>query len=464
MAIYRAISNGNFSNLAIWQDNGGGSFAASTVLPGINDNVYANARTVTIDTSITVNSLRNHITTGISNNGGFVVNANSLIISAISYIGANSQTTAVNTLTINSDNCSVLTQTIVSGDAGFADGIRFTGTGSLSVTCLTSIGANANGHGVNNSGTGTLNFTGQPIGGTAAASAGIANSSTGTLYVTGIPLGHSGIQVGGAGARNNSTGSLYITGGSTSGTKKPGVESTTNGYIKIIGPITATEQPGFTSTGVNAINILSGPFISGPTGIAPFNCFRVHYEITTGSYYEFRDSSTNGAGIAPATQLVAPGTAVDSPDEADVRQGINYAFNTLTGSLIVPSPSNVRKDVPTDNTVGTADLTASDIWNYLSSNATTVGSIGKQIVDNLDATITSRATQTSVDNIVVDFTPVLDQLDDIEDKIDIIDVNVDNIPVDILDEITNSTDPIAIRLRNVSTVETTGTTIANYNV
>ena len=370
MANYRAVANGNWDNLATWQDNGGGSFAASTVLPGINDDVYTNTFTVNININIIVNSLRNHNATGITTGGGFVVSIDGITILAVSTITANGATNSVNTVTVSINSpsvCNITTGSIFPGNI-LGHGINLTGSGTLNITCLTSTGANATGVAVINSGTGTINFTGKPIGGQNIYSSGITNLSTGTVYITGIAIGYTGASVGCAGVINTSTGSLYITGGATSGTKKPGVESTTNGYIKILGPITGTEQPGFTSTGVNAVNILSGPFISGPTGVAPFNCFKVHYEITTGSYYEFRDSSTNGAGTAPATQLVAPGTAVDSPDEADVRQGVDYAFSTLTGTLIVPDPSDVRKSVPTDDTVGTAELTSDDLFDAIETS------------------------------------------------------------------------------------------------
>lgn len=40
-----------------------------------------------------------------------------------------------------------------------------------------------------------------------------------------------------------------------------------------------------------------------------------------------------------------------------------------------------------------------NIWDLLSANQTTVGSVGKQLVDNLNATVSSRASQTSVDTI-----------------------------------------------------------------
>jgi hypothetical protein len=49
MANYRAVANGNWSNLATWQDDSLGYFAASTVLPTSADDVYSNNFTVTID-------------------------------------------------------------------------------------------------------------------------------------------------------------------------------------------------------------------------------------------------------------------------------------------------------------------------------------------------------------------------------------------------------------------------------
>jgi hypothetical protein len=49
MANYRAVANGNWSNLATWQDDSLGYFANSTVLPTSADDVYSNNFTVTID-------------------------------------------------------------------------------------------------------------------------------------------------------------------------------------------------------------------------------------------------------------------------------------------------------------------------------------------------------------------------------------------------------------------------------
>jgi hypothetical protein len=109
----------------------------------------------------------------------------------------------------------------------------------------------------------------------------------------------------------------------------------------------------------------------------------MHYKRTLGSYYEFRDNSTNGAlppaGPAPATRLVSPDTVVDAPSPNNVRQGIVYALGSQTGIMKVPSPSNVRLGVPVDNTVGEAVLSPEDIWNHLKSNITTAGSIGERL-------------------------------------------------------------------------------------
>jgi hypothetical protein len=59
MANYRAISNGNWSNLAIWEDDSIGYFAPSSVLPTSADDVYANNFTVTIDGTRNAFTIRN---------------------------------------------------------------------------------------------------------------------------------------------------------------------------------------------------------------------------------------------------------------------------------------------------------------------------------------------------------------------------------------------------------------------
>ena len=64
MANYRAIVNGNWSNLATWQDDSLGYFTTSTVLPTSADNVYSNNFTVTIDGVRNANLISNTAFTG----------------------------------------------------------------------------------------------------------------------------------------------------------------------------------------------------------------------------------------------------------------------------------------------------------------------------------------------------------------------------------------------------------------
>lgn len=52
---------------------------------------------------------------------------------------------------------------------------------------------------------------------------------------------------------------------------------------------------------------------------------------------------------------------------SDVRDGIVYASGSLTGTLKVPPPTAVSVGVPTDNVVGTAVITITDLGNLLAS-------------------------------------------------------------------------------------------------
>jgi hypothetical protein len=73
MANYRAIANGNWSNLAIWQDDSLGYFANSSVLPTTADDVYANNFTVTIDGTRNASTIRNTAFTPPTNLGAMSI-------------------------------------------------------------------------------------------------------------------------------------------------------------------------------------------------------------------------------------------------------------------------------------------------------------------------------------------------------------------------------------------------------
>jgi hypothetical protein len=78
--------------------------------------------------------------------------------------------------------------------------------------------------------------------------------------------------------------------------------------------------------------------------------------------------------------LYAAGVALGNPVTTDVRLGTVYgASSELTGTLIVPSPSNVLQGVGTDATVGTLLMTPADFWNYLIASGFTADSIGDRL-------------------------------------------------------------------------------------
>jgi len=282
---------------------------------------------------------------------------------------------------INTDvvcTINIVGSTIGGFGSNTATGIRFNSPGVFTLVGTTTGGGFGNNHGVYLNST-TATITGDVYGGNNyAESPGIQADNNANITITGI---------------------IY-------GRLSSGLRSSSNIYLNHYGSVISTGLAGIngsqsnvaiSSTGAGAINILTGPFISSPTGIQPIYLTRMHYRRTSGSYYEFRDNSTNGAlppaTPAPATRLVAPSTAVDAPSINNVRYGVTYASGSLTGTMRVPSPANVRLGVGVDNTVGTAVLTVGDIWNYATNNMTISGSIGDRLKNS--ATVASTGDQIS---------------------------------------------------------------------
>ena len=174
-------------------------------------------------------------------------------------------------------------------------------------------------------------------------------------------------------------------------------------YFNHIGPVIGgLRAPAVYNTVAGAINIMTGPFISHSSGIQPLYVTRMHYRRTMGSYFEFRDNSTNGAlppaAPAPVTKLVSPDTVVAAPIPANVRQGTVYALGSQTGTMIVPSPANVIKNVPVDNTVGTGVLDPGALWAVPLSAINTSNSIGQRVKNAATVESTGAQIQTTLNN------------------------------------------------------------------
>jgi hypothetical protein len=324
--------------------------------------------------------------------------------------------------------------------------IRKSGTGTLSIngTLRGSFSSNANGGALQITGTGTVNITGNiqdPSNGgqTVQVDATSNLNIVGSIY-SGYYNGQQTVRVNASSCIINIVGNIYVVGGGATGWSVAAVQfNNSNTTLTLTGDIIATDGnslskvglgiaganctiqhtgniigssdnvlggtafttsqgiyynqvgyikasttgAGFTSTNVSAINILTGPFISSPTGVQPLYISRMHYQRTIGSYYEFRDNSTDGTlppgASAPATRLVSPDTVVDVPSPTNVRFGITYALGSQTGTMRVPIPGAVAFGVEVDNTVGTALLSAAQVWNYLRNDISVSGSIGDRL-------------------------------------------------------------------------------------
>ena len=287
------------------------------------------------------------------------------------------------------------------GAAGFCNtpGVSVTASGRFNI--IGDIYGGGNVTALDLSGTSVTTVTGNLYGGSNSGRA-IVISSTALLTVTGNLLyGNNGgpcINI------NSGTPNVTIIGnvGSAFGNSWTLLSSVAGSYIKVVGTIFAGLTNNFYSASPSAINILTGPFISYATGVHPFWVTRMHYQRTFGSYLEFRDSSTGGAlpptASAPATRLVSPDTVVAAPIPANVRQGTVYALGSQTGTMIVPNPANVVKNVPVDNTVGTAVLEPGALWAVPLSAINTSNSIGQRVKNAATVESTGAQIQTTLNN------------------------------------------------------------------
>jgi hypothetical protein len=405
MANVYAVKSGNWSDVTVWNTG---------ALPTSADDVYSNGFTVTIDQDVTVLSIRNtaqspavagggYILSGTftvsATSGGFVTGATRLL----TYTGSNcvlngnitgSGTTAIVTvyhdstglLTINGiitlpstspDNTFVIQTNStgglnINGDIiklGRAETLRV--GSACTVNIVGNLVANTAGSGgacVNITGAATVNVTGSVSNISTANQPKviILNNAFCTVNITGDVF-HNSPQTSNEVILFNQPGRVTIVGSVYNlQANSVTIRSSISSYLSIVGPIyTTTNQIAVVSTGGGAINLFSGPFICHDSGVLPFMVFRMHYIRTIGSYFEFRDETTDGAlppaAPAPATRLVSPDTVVDAPIPSDVRDGVSYALNTFTGTLKVPPTASVAFGVPVDNTTGIALLTG-DSW------------------------------------------------------------------------------------------------------
>jgi hypothetical protein len=380
------INSGSWSNPLIW---------SGSIIPTASDDVYLNNQTITLDQNITVTSLQNGPTTGVTSGGqlniygdynitttpngitgsaaitnGMIQYYNSGSITIQSNIAASRQALGnISTGTINIvgnilGSTIIGVATVLNISAGTINVIgNLTGGisgGSIAISNLLNGTINLTGNitpgfagfGINNTSAGTVNVTGNTIGGTSTTSHGINNASIGTVNVTG-----------------------NITAGTSTGT---GINSTTAGIINVIGQLQATTtNNAVSSTSTTATNIFSGPFINSGSRNAIY-CYNVQMYKNAVTSYQIGVSGSNNT-----ITLLSENQTTGMPAATNVRSGITYGpTNTLTGQMAVPHPNSVSYGVQVDTTTGSAIVKPEDIWNIPLTLLTSSNSIGQRLASS----------------------------------------------------------------------------------
>jgi hypothetical protein len=415
MAIRYAVANGNWSNTATWD---GGT------LPAVDDDVFANNFTVTIDGTFTVLTIRNTAnTTPAITAGGFftfanggnltctesngVINRTVQNVYCLTFDLPSGQSATFNGSVVSVPNITngrvILVQNTgtfnIVGDFDVNSAAGATGLRSAlhvnGSTIINIIGNLSNSGTVSNSQSTTLRVdSGNPI---INITGNVSGGSTNTInFVIGICIGLSTsttLNITGDITTNssptiffNTTGTLNLVGNATGGNSHPAVFNIgTGATIDIIG--TTTSGSGYPAIQglLTTLVIVRGNVINTDTYNAIF-AGRVTIDDNL-TFWQYKDS-TNTINRT----LYASGVSIGNPNEDDVREGVDYGPSLeLTGTLAVPTPDNVRKGVPTDDTVGTADLTAEDFFDAIATstndiairlrNVATVETTGDQIAN-----------------------------------------------------------------------------------
>jgi hypothetical protein len=235
-------------------------------------------------------------------------------------------------------------------------------------------------------GTPTITITGNVSGGstnsfTTAVGNGIYCTTTTTINLTGNITTNSTPSI-----FFNTSGTLNLIGNATGGTAYPAVFNVnTPATIDILGITTSgSGYPAIQGLATTLVKV-RGNVVHTDTYCAIY-AGRVTIDDNVTSW-QFKDSTNT-----ITRTLYTPGVALGNPATTNVRNGVTYGpALELTGTAFIPTADNVRKGVPIDATIGTADLTAEDFLTAIEEstldiaerlrNVATVETTGNQIAD-----------------------------------------------------------------------------------
>jgi len=408
------LANGNWSNAANW--NGG-------TKPVAGDDVYADGRTLNVDESFDVATLRTTQRSGGTNGGVFVFNtagvtgtvtsSSPLVPGATNMVQVTATTGTVtislggnitprtasnDVLILYSGNCNF---TIIGGNninglnasSNTTTCISKTSSGTLTIIGnLNGGGTGSGGLGLNRalvSSNGNTIVIGNVVGGTGTGGTNYQaiNQSAGTLTITGNVTGGSGLSSN-QGVLFTGT-SLTVNGNVLGGTASSAIDSSAN-VNNITGNVTGGTVMGVFSSSANIINVTGTVTASATSqaismtnanGQVYLNGNMVNNNGKMAIYAPIvwldRTGTTSAAFFTSggvARTLYSEDTVPNTPAVNNVRSGTIFgAGNSLVGTIVMPVAANVRNGVTYDNgTTGTALFTTSLFLTELSSSTTPV--------------------------------------------------------------------------------------------
>lgn len=342
-----AVINGNVTGVSTTANNTAGIVVSGTGALTLNGTVTGSAGN---GASVALGSaaVYTNVTCTITINGAVIGGANHKR-------GFQSGTSSNGTFTILGN--------VTGGNAASAYGCMIDGiTPTLNVTGIVACGLTASAQGIlTNGSTPTLNITGDVVALNTALSSGhgIVISVNGVVSVVGDIFAGAGtssygIWLLGVSPTLNLTGSVYGGSGSNSwGINASGASST----VSVIGSATAasTLSHGISSSATANGVIFQGNLTDSLNGATAIYSRLLRITATNSGTTTY----TNTVGYPTGTPVtrVSPDLTTGMPATTNVRNATVYGYNSeLTGTMNVPSASNVRLGVAVDNTTGTGAL------------------------------------------------------------------------------------------------------------
>jgi hypothetical protein len=350
MAVVWAVKTGNWSDPTVWNTG---------ALPDVLDVVVANKFTVTINQDIEVDTIRNTNPGGLNNGGGFIVggvlsctiianvlggkgnyclSVSSIPVVLYGNISCAPQDNQVNGVMVDNAIANfTVVGNVYGGDNSYGGcyGIRIYSAASVEIT-----GNLYGGFGWAGYGTAQMSF----------AVFDAAINSIFTLH--GTTFGSSYTFAAGFGMVASLNCLAYLDRAEGIFGEGASNYSSSNTCIVYVGIAKGSDTSQFKEGVINQGQgkIIIGVAIQGLQSNAARGLIRFNTQLAIS--YTVLDENDAGLVLSSADQVAGL-----LPAESDVRYLTVYDAGNKTGSLRVATPDQVLKDVPTDNTVGTAVIT-----------------------------------------------------------------------------------------------------------